>query len=127
MLKLITKLNKELGTTIIFSTHQLHEVQEIANRLLIIDKGVSVSEGNVDDFMRSVDFSYHLTLSNLTAASGVLDKLNVAHQIHNDVFKLKCSEQELNKIMMGLVENNIEFHKIESKHSLEDYFLSNVS
>src|SRR5205085_3884657 len=43
---LILRLSKEQGKTIIVSSHLLSEIQLVANRLLIIDKGRKMVEGN---------------------------------------------------------------------------------
>lgn len=41
----IRKLIKQLGKTIIFSTHMLSEVEDVASRLIIINKGKIVFDG----------------------------------------------------------------------------------
>lgn len=40
------------GTTIIMSTHQMHQVEEMCDRIVLIDKGVSVLYGSVDEIRR---------------------------------------------------------------------------
>ena len=51
--ELIQKLSKEQGKTVILSSHQLSEIEMIANRLVIINKGKSIIEGNVDELLNS--------------------------------------------------------------------------
>ncbi|MGI8636611.1 MAG: ABC transporter ATP-binding protein [Segetibacter sp.] len=46
---LILYLSKELNKTILVSSHLLSEIQLIANRLLIIDKGKKLVEGNAKE------------------------------------------------------------------------------
>ena len=43
--ELIIKLSKEQGKTVILSSHQLSEIEMIANRMVIINKGKSIIEG----------------------------------------------------------------------------------
>lgn len=45
---LLFEMNRE-GVTIIMSTHQMHQVEEMADRLLMISKGQRVLYGKVDD------------------------------------------------------------------------------
>lgn len=40
------------GTTIIMSTHQMHQVEEMCDRIVLIDKGASVLYGSVDEIRR---------------------------------------------------------------------------
>jgi ABC-2 type transport system ATP-binding protein len=40
------------GTTIVMSTHQMHQVEEMCDRIVLIDKGNSVLYGSVDEIRR---------------------------------------------------------------------------
>jgi ABC-2 type transport system ATP-binding protein len=48
----ISRLQKE-GTTIIFSTHRMEQVEEICERIVLINKGQNVLEGNVEEIRRA--------------------------------------------------------------------------
>ena len=43
---------RDRGTTIVMSTHQMYQVEEMCNRLVLIDKGDSVLYGAVDEIRR---------------------------------------------------------------------------
>jgi len=45
---LLYEMNRE-GTTIVMSTHQMHQIEEMADRLLMIDHGRRVLYGDVHD------------------------------------------------------------------------------
>jgi ABC-2 type transport system ATP-binding protein len=49
LLKELVALPATEGTTIFFSSHQLAEVEQIADHVAIIDRGRRVEEGNLDD------------------------------------------------------------------------------
>lgn len=51
-LQLLKKINKELGLTIVMITHEMDVVKQICNRLVVMNKGVVVEEGNVIDVFR---------------------------------------------------------------------------
>ncbi len=51
ILALILKLNKDMQKTIILSSHHLLEIQQVASRMVIINKGKSVLEGNVKELL----------------------------------------------------------------------------
>ncbi|HEU5226990.1 MAG TPA: ABC transporter ATP-binding protein, partial [Ktedonobacteraceae bacterium] len=50
--RLILRLSS-LGKTIFLSSHILHEVQNVCNRVAILQKGNLVKQGNVNDLLRS--------------------------------------------------------------------------
>lgn len=49
ILELIRKINKETGITVIIITHQMSVVEDICNKVAILDNGCVVEEGNVTD------------------------------------------------------------------------------
>jgi ABC-2 type transport system ATP-binding protein len=49
MLRELVTLAAEEGTTIFFSSHQLEEVEQIADRVCIIDRGAAIVTGALDD------------------------------------------------------------------------------
>jgi ABC-type multidrug transport system ATPase subunit len=51
MRRLIISLSKEMGKTVIVSSHLLNEIEQIANRMIIIHKGKKVVEGVVSELL----------------------------------------------------------------------------
>ena len=54
--QLVKDVMRELsddGTTIIMSTHQMHQVEELCDRILLIDEGRDVLYGDLDEIRRS--------------------------------------------------------------------------
>ena len=47
ILQLIQKINRELGITVVVITHQMRVVEQICNRVAILDEGTVVEEGEV--------------------------------------------------------------------------------
>jgi len=48
----IKKINTELGTTVILTTHDIGDIEELCDRIIIIDKGKHVYEGTVSSLKR---------------------------------------------------------------------------
>ena len=48
ILDLILNINKKLGITVVIITHQMSVVEEVCNRVAILDEGVVVEEGEVE-------------------------------------------------------------------------------
>jgi len=57
MVKDLLKEQRDRGVTILMSTHQMHQVEELCDRLVLIDRGRTVLYGGLDDI--SLQFSGH--------------------------------------------------------------------
>jgi len=55
LVKTIMEEQRHAGRTIVMSTHQMHQVETLCNRIVLIDRGRSVLYGEVDQIQR--DFS----------------------------------------------------------------------
>lgn len=49
--KFIKEINSSKGTTIILTTHDLGDIQELCSRLMIINKGVIIEDGSLKDLI----------------------------------------------------------------------------
>lgn len=48
---ILNKLNDELGTTIIYTTHYLEEAQQLCDRVAILDRGVVIKAGTPEELI----------------------------------------------------------------------------
>jgi len=58
----IKRINKKLGTTIILTSHYMHEIEQLCDRIAFINKGVIVDIGSVDSVKLRKFASYDLTI-----------------------------------------------------------------
>jgi len=124
---LIIYLSKEKQKTIFLSSHVLYEVELIANRMIIIDKGSAKVEGNVEELLDSKNVRVTFEVDDLEKTKSLLnntlwiDKLDIA--INGKlIFNLSPGEApQLNKY---LVQNDIMVGAMIPTHSLEEYFLN---
>lgn len=49
--KFVKDVNKEKGTTVILTTHDLSDIQELCKRLIIINNGSLMEDGNLEDIV----------------------------------------------------------------------------
>lgn len=123
---LILKLSKDENKTIFLSSHILYEVELVANRMIIINKGMTKVEGYVQDMLKS----------NLLKVTFEVDDVNLAIEIIKETTwrsKLESSaegklifnldNEEVHLLNKLLVENNIKVNAVIPTRSLEDYFL----
>lgn len=48
----IRQVNKEKGTTMIFTTHDMQDIEKTCNRIIIIDKGSKIYDGSIESIKR---------------------------------------------------------------------------
>lgn len=61
ILEAVRKLRKD-GTTILYTTHYVEEVQAIASRVVIMDQGQIIKEGTVDELVQTVQHEEKVTI-----------------------------------------------------------------
>ena len=60
----VRKLNREHGTTVILTTHDMQDIEALASRIILIGKGRILMDGNLEDIRRG-DASMDETLAQL--------------------------------------------------------------
>jgi len=123
---LIIYLSKEKEKTIFLSSHILHEVELVANRMIIINKGTTKVEGNVKDLLNAkklkvtFEIDDEQKVKDLILNSGWKEKFEMNTKT---VFVFSLEGEEVPQLNKYLVENNISVSAVIPKRSLEDYFL----
>ncbi len=124
---LIIYLSKEKNKTIFLSSHILYEVELVANRMIIINKGSAKVEGRVEDLLNANKLRVAVEVDNSEKVKMLLSTTrwneNLETVANNKmIFNLPQNEvAELNKY---LVENGILVNALIPTRSLEDYFLT---
>lgn len=52
----IKEINKEFGTTVILTTHDLNDIEELCSRIIIIDNGKKMYDGSIEDIKSSFGY-----------------------------------------------------------------------
>lgn len=126
MRNLILKLSREMGKTILVSSHLLSEIELIANRMLIIHKGEKMVEGNVAELLDPSKSLIQIdTLNNDETREKLKhSKWNSFLQIETKGIYLKMDKDDVPQLISDLVTMQAQVLSVNSTHSLEDYFLS---
>jgi len=113
------------GKTIIMSTHQMHQVEELCDRILLIDKGRNVLYGKLDEIRRQ--YSGHAVL---VRAAGELPRIDGVEEIlaHNDAVKWTLAQgTSPQDVLRALMEQNVVLEKFEiALPSVEEIFIRAV-
>ena len=127
---LILHLSREMNKTLLISSHLLSEMEQVATRLLIIDKGRKLVEGTTTELFDPSQTLVELqTLDNEAALSIIKNSSwqNTLQPQRGNGVLLKMHRNNIPDFHNWLVQQNIRLMSLQPKHSLEDYFLQVTS
>ena len=122
---LIMRLSKEMGKTVLISSHLLSEIEVIANRMIIIHKGQKIIEGNVAELLDPSHTVIDIDAVDSEAAKAALATSSWAAYLQpGKSLQLMMNKELVPQLISELVAMNIRLLSVNSSHSLENYFLS---
>lgn len=124
MRELIKRINREKEITIVISSHILAEVEQIATRMIIINKGKSIVEGDVKELLSGNDMKILITTDNNTKALSIIQSNFNNAELFNNKIALNTNKESIPNITKLLVENEIGIYSVEPLKSLEEYFIN---
>jgi ABC-type multidrug transport system ATPase subunit len=126
---LILHLGKDLKKTVLVSSHLLSEVEQIADRLLILNKGKKIVEGTIAELLDPSRMQLELNTNNNAYARDLMNSFNGISKISkaDDRLLIELHQQQIPHLIRHLVNHDVEILSVLSRHSLENYFLSLTS
>lgn len=125
MRNLILQLSREMGKTVLISSHLLSEIELMATRMIIINKGKKMVEGKVAELLDPAHTLIEIETLNNQATKYLLQQSSWAAYLQkNEQLQLMMDKQNVPELIKFLVDNNIKMLSVNSSHSLENYFLS---
>ncbi len=124
---LILHLSKHHGKTILVSSHLLNEIEMMADRMIIIDKGAKIAEGSVKDLFDPSRMLIELELTNPELVQSQLQHspwIQYLHAQRNNKIVFQLDKKQVPDITAALVQMGAGIVSLQPKHSLEEYFLS---
>jgi ABC-type multidrug transport system ATPase subunit len=124
---LILHLSRHQGKTIVVSSHLLHEIELIANRMLIIDKGKKIMEGTVAELVDPARTMVHIEVTNPQHVITWLQSSKWSaclKEQHKNVILLQMNKPQVPELTADLVNAGAQIMALQPQNSLESYFLS---
>ena len=123
--EMILRLKNEMNKTIVLSSHILSEIELVANRMVIINKGKQVVQGEVKELLSSQDLILSVEVEDGKVA---LQKLNGYKKekfssLENNTLKFSLSKNEIPELVNELSKTGIKIYGITYRRALEEYFL----
>ncbi len=123
---LIILLSKEKNKTIFLSSHILYEVELVANRMIIINKGTTVVEGFVSDLLNSSNLQVTFEVDDPEKFRSVVNSGNYIKEIESTTTSkviVKMEKDSISLLNKKLVDEGVAVSSIIPARSLEEYFL----
>lgn len=127
MRNLIIGLNKNQGVTVLLSSHQLDEIENIANRMIIINKGSSVCEGKVSEIIDRGKVNINIVVDENKEAYEKLKSSRLPIEnltFLNNKIQLKCTTEAIPFINQYLHMAGFKVYEISKEKALENYYLT---
>lgn len=142
-LKLIAELSRQEGITVLFSSHDLHQVQQVCDRVGLFVGGRLLAEGNIQTLSNKLfghspysievgiagfskdDHSYGVngdTIEELKNALRYLDGI-IAIKRNNDRFHIECSHDVTSEVARAVIESGARLiYLSKTEYGLNDIY-----
>ncbi len=121
---LIKRLSTEMGKTVIISSHLLSEIELIATRMIIINKGQKIVEGEVAALLDPAHTLVEIDSTDNNTAHGKIASSSWGKFLQGDKLQLMMNKADVPQLIKELTAMDIQLLSVNSSHSLENYFLS---
>lgn len=121
---LTRRLADEYGKTVFLSSHQLGEVEQVCDRVAIINQGELIREGIPSDLV-STKAQFRIRATPPEQALAVINGQWASALQSDDTLLADVRYEDMPVLVEKLVQNNIKVYEVfPQRQSLEDYFLS---
>lgn len=124
--ELILALAHDRQKTIILSSHLLHEVELVANRMAIIDRGELAAQGTVEELLKAGPFAVQLRVSPVRMAESICRAFRAVGKVSRVAGELRVElpPDGVADLVAALVRKKVRVEAVKPVRSLEELFLS---
>jgi ABC-2 type transport system ATP-binding protein len=112
-----------MGITVIISSHILSEIEKISNRMVVINNGEKIVEGNVQELMQNELLRVSFKSENLESISSFLKKQSIDFEVSNDSIIADINEENIPLVLKKMVKEDISITEMKQMRTLEELFL----
>jgi ABC-2 type transport system ATP-binding protein len=122
----VLERQRECGVSVLFTSHNMAEVEEVCDRLLVMRNGNIITQGTPQELAQSISTARLelLVSSGLNELKEYLAKNKHVYTFNGDYIKWTVPEHDIARTLRALASREIEYSQISiDKPTLEDYFL----
>lgn len=124
MRQTILRLHREMGLTILLSSHLLNEVEQLCTRIAVMNKGRKVFEGTLGEIRHEQAWTL-LRVNDFAAAAKILLQAGLISETREEKMIALVPKAQTDQVVRCLVEQGISVYEITSHQpTLEDFYLS---
>ena len=121
------QLLKKQGTSIIFSTHRMEQVEEICDQIVLINQGQNVLEGDVKEIKNKYKEHLYRIRYEGDLVQGVEKFGTIRTQDHNDLVINCISAQHANDLLKWMIQSGLQITSFnEILPTISDIFIRKV-
>lgn len=123
---LIKSLSKDFNKTVVISSHLLSEIEQVATRILIIDKGKKIIEGTKNELLDPEQTIVEFETNDVNKAKEYIINStwnNEALKVFSNNITIAVPHADIPKFHQFLVSKDIDIYSFQKRNSLEDYFI----
>jgi len=126
MRQTILRLHREMGLTILLSSHLLSEVEQLCTRIAVMSQGRKVFEGPLSSIQEPQSW-VRLRVNDFPAAVSLLRAANLICDARDGQLISLSAGSKSSQVVSCLVERGVEVHEVTPQHQdLEGFYLSLV-
>lgn len=126
----ILELNRQ-GSTIIYTSHYMEEVEQICSRIAIIDHGRVLATGTTEELKKMIKTGETITIESILLDGPLLDRIRSLPHVFDLIYedqalkiRLGTARHNLVRILSFLQEHDVSFGRVFSElPTLNDVFL----
>jgi ABC-type multidrug transport system ATPase subunit len=124
--ELIGRLSRDRGMTIFLSSHLLHEIEQTATTMAIINRGKLVIQGKVSEILNQAEVGVRIETDRPDRTAEVVAGLPYARTVVREdrTVHVTLPQERLAEVNRLLIQLGIDVRAFVPKRSLEDYFLA---
>jgi len=123
MRQTILRLHRELGLTILLSSHFLSEVEQLCTRIAVLNKGRKVFEGSLAETKRREQW-VRLKVGDFALATNQLREAKLISDQRDGAFVALADGAGTDQVVRLLVERGMPVYEVaKSEETLEDFYL----
>lgn len=125
--RFILEQRRRQGISILFTSHNMAEVSEVCDRVLVLKRGTIIADSTPDQLAASVSLAHlHLTIPyHMAQAVAYVQEQGLVYEVEEKVISIEIDDHKIADFLKELTQRCISYSQISiDKPSLEDYFLS---